>query len=243
MAGWAGHVFAGKRFRRHRAQRTSDRGERRYCVAASATYTSATGHTPNSRRAPKLKRDILLRRVRSCHKDRASRVRRAFRGNAFSRWRTASQQNTGAERHGDANNSNVGQRLSVVAQSIDSFGSCPDSECIGSSLFWQDRHASAIDPVIDGNSVLETDVKARIAELMSVFDRPGSSVRTAWGLCSKDSWRPCGAAEAAALQALISEANRSALREWYSQMDSLNPLALYFHDILEHRIGERLPLK
>ena len=55
-------------------------------------------------------------------------------------------------------------------------------------------------------------------------------------------WSPVIKAERDALAYLLSQTNRSELRAWYAQTPSLNPVARAFHQYLEERIGEPLPL-
>jgi hypothetical protein len=76
----------------------------------------------------------------------------------------------------------------------------------------------------------------QIAKLMEVFSGLHASFRSAH--CVDRDWRPTTDAEKAAFVELVSLKNRSALKKWYEQCDSLNPTAEQFCRVLEAAIGE-----
>ena len=76
---------------------------------------------------------------------------------------------------------------------------------------------------------------------LDVFSRPDSSFRKVRSEDDVRDWLPCTEDEREAFEALIALENRVALKNWYSQFESLNPTADAFRRVLERAAGEPLP--
>jgi hypothetical protein len=83
----------------------------------------------------------------------------------------------------------------------------------------------------------------KIGECMEILGGGSSSLRKFQLNEIDTSWNPITEPERQALACLLSEENRSELREWYGGVSDLNPFAERFRRYLERCIGERLPLK
>jgi hypothetical protein len=86
-------------------------------------------------------------------------------------------------------------------------------------------------------------VDDKIMALFSVFDDPRSSFFNCYYRGDVSSWQPTTLPEKEALAQLAHISNRAALKQWYSEVAAINPVAEVMRRFLEKYIGDELPLK